>query len=154
MIFKTMKRQWNNLITGSWLDDMENSEIFKTMKRQWNILIHGSWLDDMENSMIFKTMKRQWNNPITGSWLDGNIVMLCNSTHARKLILKDRPAACLYPCCHSITRMPSYHCSGNARIEWNKSNQTFKLYMRVNWVTFANGKCTKQRFCWVSWQLT
>ncbi len=47
-IFKTMKRQWNILITGSRLDDIENSEIFKTMKRQWNILITGSSLDDME----------------------------------------------------------------------------------------------------------
>jgi hypothetical protein len=27
------------------------------MKRQWNILITGSWLDGMENSGIFKTMK-------------------------------------------------------------------------------------------------
>ena len=69
-IFKTMKRQWNILITGSWLDGMENSEIFKTMKRQWNILITGSWLDDMENSGIFKTMKRQWNILIIGSWLN------------------------------------------------------------------------------------
>jgi hypothetical protein len=40
---------------------MENSEIFKTMKRQWNILINGSYLDGIENSGIFKTMKRQWN---------------------------------------------------------------------------------------------
>jgi hypothetical protein len=40
-IFKTMKRQWNILITGSQLDGMENSGIFKTMKRQWNILIAG-----------------------------------------------------------------------------------------------------------------
>jgi hypothetical protein len=53
-----MKRQWNILITGSWLDDMENSEIFKIMKRQWNILITGSRLDGMKNSEIFKTMKR------------------------------------------------------------------------------------------------
>jgi hypothetical protein len=59
------------LITGSWLDGMENSEIFITMKRQWNILITGSWLDGMENSEIFITMKRQWNILITGSWLDG-----------------------------------------------------------------------------------
>jgi hypothetical protein len=28
---------------------MENSGIFETMKRQWNILIIGSSLDDMEN---------------------------------------------------------------------------------------------------------
>jgi hypothetical protein len=59
------------LITRSWLDGMENSEIFKTMKRQCNILIIGSWLDGMENSGIFKTMKGQWN--ITGSWLDDTI---------------------------------------------------------------------------------
>jgi NifB/MoaA-like Fe-S oxidoreductase len=45
---------------------MENSEIFKTMKRQWNFLITGSPLDDMENSEIFKTMKTQWNIMITG----------------------------------------------------------------------------------------
>jgi hypothetical protein len=61
----------NILITGSWLDGMENSGIFKTMKRQWSILITGSWLDGMENSRIFKTMKRQWSILITGSWLDG-----------------------------------------------------------------------------------
>jgi hypothetical protein len=66
-----MKRQWNILISESWLDDMENSGIFKTMKRQWNILITRSWLDDMENSGIFKTMKKQWNILITWSWLDG-----------------------------------------------------------------------------------
>ena len=107
---------WNIL---TWFGDMENSDIFKTMKRQWNILITGSWLDAwrtvrfskqwkdngtfwsldhdwmhgeqwdfqnnektmehsdhwimtgcMENSEIFKTMKRQWNILITGSWLD------------------------------------------------------------------------------------
>jgi hypothetical protein len=57
-IFKTLKRQWNILITESWLDDMEDSRIFKTMKIQWDILITGSWY---ENCGIFKTMKRQWN---------------------------------------------------------------------------------------------
>jgi hypothetical protein len=31
---------------------------FKTMKRRWNIVITGSCLDDMENSGIFKKMKR------------------------------------------------------------------------------------------------
>ena len=40
---------------------MENNETFKTMKRQWNILITGSRLGDMENSEIFKTMERQLN---------------------------------------------------------------------------------------------
>jgi hypothetical protein len=28
-----------------------------------------------------------------------------------------------------ITHMPSYHCSDNVSIEWNKDNQAFKLYM-------------------------
>ena len=28
-----------------------------------------------------------------------------------------------------ITLMPSYHCSDNVSIEWNKDNQAFKLYM-------------------------
>ena len=28
-----------------------------------------------------------------------------------------------------ISRMPSYHCSDNVSIEWNKGNQAFKLYM-------------------------
>jgi hypothetical protein len=37
---------------------MENSGIFKTMKRQWNILITGSQLHRMENNGIFNTMKR------------------------------------------------------------------------------------------------
>jgi hypothetical protein len=46
--------------------DFQNNE--KTME---HILITGSWLDGMENSGIFKTMKRQWNILITGSWLDG-----------------------------------------------------------------------------------
>jgi hypothetical protein len=31
---------------------------FKTMKRRWNIVITGSCLDDMEYSGIFKKMKR------------------------------------------------------------------------------------------------
>jgi hypothetical protein len=35
---KNISKQW---VTGG----MENSGIFKTMKRQWNILITGSWLD-------------------------------------------------------------------------------------------------------------
>ena len=46
-----------NMDHGSRLDGMENNEIFKTMKRQWNILITGSSLDGIENSGIFKTMK-------------------------------------------------------------------------------------------------
>ena len=53
LTFKTMKRRWNIVITGSCLDDMGTvSEIltFKTMKRQWNIVITGSCLDDMGNS--------------------------------------------------------------------------------------------------------
>jgi hypothetical protein len=33
----------------------------------------------------------------------------------------------------SKTHMPSYHCSDNVNIEWNKGNQAFKLYMQVNW---------------------
>ena len=35
---------WNILITGPCMTghDMEKSEIFKTMKRQWHILITGS----------------------------------------------------------------------------------------------------------------
>jgi hypothetical protein len=33
---------------------MENSGIFKTMKRQWNISITGSWLDGMENTEIWQ----------------------------------------------------------------------------------------------------
>jgi hypothetical protein len=43
---------------------MENSGIFKTMKRQWNILITGTWLDGMENSEIFKTVRfsKQWKD--------------------------------------------------------------------------------------------
>jgi hypothetical protein len=73
-ILKTMKRQWNISITESWLDGTENSEIFKTVKRQWNILITGSWLDGTENSEIFKTMKRQWNILITGSWCNNDKV--------------------------------------------------------------------------------
>jgi hypothetical protein len=36
---------------------MENSGIFTTMERQWNILITGSWLDDMENSGFLKQQK-------------------------------------------------------------------------------------------------
>jgi hypothetical protein len=36
---------------------MENSGIFTTMERQWNILITGSWLDDMENSGFSKQQK-------------------------------------------------------------------------------------------------
>ena len=28
--------------------------------------------------------------------------------------------------------MPSYHCSNNVSIEWNKGNQAFKLYMHVS----------------------
>jgi hypothetical protein len=28
-----------------------------------------------------------------------------------------------------VTHMPSYHCSDNVSIEWNKGNQAFKLYM-------------------------
>jgi hypothetical protein len=37
---KTMKHSDHWIMTV--LDDMKNSEIFKTMKRQWNILITGS----------------------------------------------------------------------------------------------------------------
>jgi hypothetical protein len=31
-----------------------------------------------------------------------------------------------------ITHMPSYHCSDNVSIEWNKGNQAFKLYMGLH----------------------
>ena len=34
MRFSKQKDNENILTTGSWLDDIENSEIFKTMKRQ------------------------------------------------------------------------------------------------------------------------
>ena len=30
---------------NAWLDGMGNSGIFKAMKRQWNIMITGSWLE-------------------------------------------------------------------------------------------------------------
>ncbi len=40
-------------------DCMKKRGIFKTMKRQWNILITGSSLDGMENSEIFKTMNEK-----------------------------------------------------------------------------------------------
>jgi hypothetical protein len=36
------------------------------------------------------------------------------------------------------THMSSYHCSDNVSIEWNKGNQSFKLfivYSIVNWST-------------------
>jgi hypothetical protein len=52
-----MKRQWNILITGSWLDGMENSEIFKTMKRQWNILITGWHREQWDLQNNEKTME-------------------------------------------------------------------------------------------------
>jgi hypothetical protein len=91
-IFTTMERQWNILITGSWLDDMENSGFLKQQKdngifqslvmtgwhgEQWDFQNNGKTMEHSDHwimmtgwhgeQWIFKTTKRQWNILINGS---------------------------------------------------------------------------------------
>jgi hypothetical protein len=119
---------------------MENSENFKTMKRQWNIPMTGSWLDGMKNSEIFKTMKRQWNILITGSWLDGNIVL--QRPNSRKLHISRVMLIFLYSffcCLDQYDNNDNVHLSSQVELGKPLVNQT-KL-----WTTISEGRSGRNR---------